>query len=335
MLVAEAPVTKLVELLQRRPELASSLQYLLIAAVGADKAQLAANRELIEGLLNHPEPQIQDAAKTILANSPEPPTEPTPEISSRLTAGLRSPDDAERRKALLQTIRCQAATPEMREALAAIVRQDTSVSLRIDARIELERLSPNDPALAAPSAPERENATRELLSRFDRKEASVTEMLTAVADGTAEPISILGRLPGSDPSYWMMHQEEKILLITALASLHRERDAGVYEAASEAYARLNQLPRQAYSFNELAGYFAAMESALTPGEYAIAMRDLKSSLDSYWQAHRFAQPEPSHLPADLVKVLLVGPYHQNRPAYEQMLHAMREIDPGFKPTQQQ
>src|SRR4051812_30722558 len=77
-------------------------------------------------------------------------------------------------------------------------------------------------------------------------------------------------------------------------------------------------------------YFAAMESPLTPGEYAISMRNLKSSLESHWKARSFNQPEPTHLPTDLVQILLVGPYHQNRPAYEAMREAILKIDPAFR-----
>jgi hypothetical protein len=117
-----------------------------------------------------------------------------------------------------------------------------------------------------------------------------------------------------------------------LASLQRDKDAKIYEAASGASAHIDNWPRQIYSIEELTPFFAAMESALTPGEHAIAIRDLRSSLFSYWKARGFIQPEPTHLPADLVRILFVGPFHENRPAYDQMLNAMRrEVDPSFQP----
>ena len=94
---------------------------------------------------------------------------------------------------------------------------------------------------------------------------------------------------------------------------------------------MNQVPRSTYPLEQLAPYFATMESSLTPGEYAMAMRDLRTSLDSWWKSRGFVQPEPTHLPAHLVQMLLVGPSYQNRPAYEQMLRTIRTIDPAFHP----
>jgi RNA polymerase sigma factor (sigma-70 family) len=333
MLNADSPVATLLSLLERRLDLNGPIQYLLTAVIGSNQSQLAANRELVEALLNDPKPELQEAAKAILAELPEPPPQPTPEVSSRLTAGLTSGDATERQKALLQTVRLQAATPEIIQALAAMHRQDPSLAARVDAGIELERLAPNDPALALLPASERESTTRELLSRFDRQEASVTDLLTALADRSADPGPILQRLPGMEPTYWGTHPDDKMLTIQVLASLHRERDAHIYETVTDTYAQLNHVPRTTYSLDQLGPYFTAMATALTPGEYAIAMRDLKPSLDSYWRAHGFNQPEPTHLPTSLVQILLVGPFHQNRPAYDQMLRAMREIDPAFEPPQ--
>ncbi len=168
---------------------------------------------MVEALLSDPKPEIQALAKAILADVPEPPPQLTPEVSSRLTALLRSVDEAERRKPLLETTRMQAATPEMLQALAAILQQDPSVQMRVDTRIVLNLLAPNDPALAVPPAQERESATRELLSRFDRQEASVTEMLTAIADRSADPGPILERLARMGPAYWETHPDDKVLAI--------------------------------------------------------------------------------------------------------------------------
>lgn len=300
MVAADDPVPTLLSLLERRPDLAGPLQYLLKGVIGFNQPQLAANRDLVGALLDSPNPELQQIAKSILADLPQPPPEPTPEVSGRLTAGLGSADPAERRKALDQALRLQSATPELREALAAVLRQDPSLQMRVDTRITLERLAPNDPALAAPPAPQREITTRELIAKFDRQQASVSEMLA----------------------------------VGVLASLHNERDPRVYEAVTETFARVNNFPRTTYPIEQLAPYFAAMESALTPGEYAIAMRDLKPSLESYWQARGFSQPEPTHLPANLVQTLMVGPLHDNRPAYDQMLRAIRQIDPAFQPPTQ-
>ena len=331
ILLVESPVNTLLSLLERRPDLGSSIQYLLTAVIGSEKSLLAANREMVEALLQHPNQEIQEAAAAILAAVPPSPPQPTPEVSGRLTTLLGSADEGERLKALVETMHFQAITPEIRQALTAMLEQDPSLPLRIDARIELARLDPNNPALAIAPAAEREKATAELLSSFDRHEASLGEMLTAIADRSVDPGAILGRLPAIDPVYWAAHPDEKLLTTTVLISLHRDRDARVYEAVTDAYAQLNQVPRATYSLDQLAPYFATMESALTPGEYGVAMRDLKSSLASYWQARGFIQSEPSHLPADLVQILLVGPLHENRQAYDQMLRVIREIDPSFRP----
>jgi RNA polymerase sigma factor (sigma-70 family) len=332
VLVMDSPVQVLLALLERRPDLGSSVRYLLIPVISSNKPQLAANREAVEVLLQHPNAEIQAAAQAVLAEVPEAPL-PTPELSARLSTSLRSPSEAERRRALLQTLRLQAVTPEIRQALAAVMREDPSVLLRVDARIELARLAPADPALVSAPAPEADAAARDFLDRLDRNEVAVPELLAAIADRAADPGKVIQQLPTVDDAYWNTHGEEKMLAFQVLASLHRDPDVRVYEAAAGAYARLNHLQRGFYSIDELEPYFATMESALTPGQYAIAMRDLKSSLDSYWQARGFRQAEPTHLPKDLVQVLLVGPAHQNRAAYEQMLQAIRQVDPAFEPPQ--
>ena len=331
LLIADSPVPPLLALLERRPDLSDSIQYLLVRVIASSGPQLASNRQLMESLLTDPKPEIQALAKEVLAESPEPPIEPTAEASSRLTAGLRSADAAERRKAFLETMRLPLVTSEMRQALAELVRQDPSVQLRVDARIVLDRHDPGDPALAAPPVAERERATRNLLARVDRQEASVSELVSAVVDRSTEVEPVLYRLAKLGASYWEAHGEDKVLVVGVLASLHNERDPRLYEAITEAYAQVNHVPRTTYPLDQLAPFFASMESALTQGEFAIAMRDLRSSLDMYWRSHAFTQREPTHLPDNLVRNLLVGPYHQNRPAYEEMLRAIRTIDPAFQP----
>ena len=333
MLVADSPVQTLLSLMESRSDLSSSVQYLLTAVIASNKNQLAANREAVEALLQHPNADLQAAARAILAEVPEAPALPTPELSRRLSASLRSTVEEDRTRALHQAVHLQSATPEICQALAEVMRKDPSPQLRVDARIELTRLSPNDPALITASTADTDGAARDFVVRLERNEVQAPELLAAIADRTVDPGKAIQHLPNVKDAYWTTHAEEKFLATQILGSLHRDLDARVYEAAADAYSRINHTPRGFYSLNELEPYFAAMELALSPGEYAIAMRDLKSSLDSYWQARGFNQAEPTHLPTSLVQILLVGPAHQNRAAYEQMLRAIQQVDPGFQPPQ--
>ncbi len=330
ILVSDNPVQTLLSLMERRPDLSNSVQYLLTAVIGSNKNQLAANREAVEAMLQNPNPEIQAAAKAILNEAPEAPPVPTVELSRHLTTALQSDNVDQRQRALLEVSRLHSLTPEIREALATVMRQDSSVQARVDARVMLELLAPNDPALRSETTPEAETARRELMSRLERNEVAVPEMLAAIADRSVEVEKIVPQLSKLGDAYWDTHLEEKNQVMLVLGSLHRDPDARVYEAVTDGYARLMRSPRPFYTLEQLEPYFATMESALSPGEYAITMRDLKSSLDSYWQARGFQQGEPTHLPKDLVQVLLVGPQHQNRRAYDAMLRTMREIDPAFE-----
>ena len=80
---------------------------------------------------------------------------------------------------------------------------------------------------------------------------------------------------------------------------------------------------------ELKPFFEAMESALSPGEYAVAMRD--HDFGAYWKTFRFSQAEPTHLRTMQIQDLLAGTSFQNPPAYEQLLKVMKAIDPKFEP----
>jgi hypothetical protein len=165
-----------------------------------------------------------------------------------------------------------------------------------------------------------------------RPEMLVPELLSAMADRSTDLPRLIHRLGRIDRSYWVSHPEEMRTSLGILASLHRDKDARIYEAATDAYSLLKTQPKSVYPIEQLNPFFAAMESALPPGEHAIALRDLSSSLQSYWKARRFIQPEPTHLPAHLVQILFVGPFQENRPAYDEMLNAMRrEVDPAFRP----
>jgi DNA-directed RNA polymerase specialized sigma24 family protein len=280
MLVADSPVQTLLSLLESRPDLSSPVQYLLTAVIRSNKNQLAANREEVATLLNNPNADIQAAAQAILAEVPEPAPLPTPEFSSRLSAALRSTSGEERKQAIEQALGLQSATPEIRQALAEVMRQDPSPQLRGDARIALARLAPNDPALANASTTDALSAARDFVARLDRNEVPVPELVAAIADRLVEPAKVIQQLLRVDDAYWTTHGEEKMLATQVLGSLHADPDARVYEAASDAYSRMNHTPRGFYWIDELEPFFAAMESALTPGEYAIAMRDLKPSLRS-------------------------------------------------------
>ena len=328
IVVDEAPLPGLLSRLGRRPDVGSQFHYLITAAIGADSPRLTANREAVEALLDNPNLEIRAVAKAILEEVPPAPPLPTTEVSNRLIATLQSAEETERHRALTLANKLQRATPEIRQALGEAMRHDPSPQLRIDARLELTRLAPDDPALAV--QPIAETDHQNLIARLGRDEVSVSEMVDAIADRSGDTVQVIQGLSSIADTYWSAHADEKMLVYTVLAALHRDQDAKVYEAVSEVYSRLNHIPRPFYTIDQLAPYFAAMETTLTPGEYAITMRDLKSSLESYWKARGFTQPEPTHLPADLVKTLLVGPAHQNRPAYEQMLRAIREVDPAFQ-----
>ncbi|MFO1499822.1 MAG: hypothetical protein U1G07_15750 [Verrucomicrobiota bacterium] len=329
----DSPVPILLSLLERRPDLSDALKYLLIPAIANDKVQLAANREAVAALLDHSSPDLQAAAQAVLAELPEPPPLPTREVSQRLSTSLASADEAERRRALHEMARMAAATPELRQALSQVMQQDPSVLLRIEAGVELTRLAPGDPALGRSATRDGDALAREIAARFERGEMPVLELMTAIADRSAPLSQLIQPLAQVDDAYWMSHAEEKGLVSQALAVLHRDPDVRVYEAAVDAYSHLIHESRRFYSLAELEPYFLAMETSLSPGEYAIAMRDLKLSLDSYWQSHGFRQNEPTHLPVDLVQVLLVGPSFQNRAAYRQMVQAMQQVDPAFQPRQ--
>jgi len=86
-----------------------------------------------------------------------------------------------------------------------------------------------------------------------------------------------------------------------------------------------------YTLSELEPLFLAMQDWLTPGEYAIAMRDFQSSAESMWHLFGYGDTPPTHVDRNLVLVLPVGPMHENRPAYEAMVKAMKEIDPRLQP----
>lgn len=222
-------------------------------------------------------------------------------------------------------------TPEIRAEMVERLQHDPETVVRVVARQALMRLAPDDPALRPPQ--DGNVASRQdFLERIARNELSVKELLAALADRPAEIPDVCQRLTQLGAAYWNAHAEEKISAVLCLAALHQDSDVRIYESATTALESLDDFrPRTFYRFEELQPFFDAMEANLKPGEYAIAMRDLKPGVEMYWKSRGFLQPEPTHLSAEDVKMLLVGPYHQNRPAYDAMLETIQQIDPKFLP----
>lgn len=311
----EDSVPVLLSLLERRPDLKEEIKYLLSAVIPSAPSPLASNRQAVELLAAHQNPEVQSAAREILDDLPPTPPEPSPELNVELATALAANDQNARSKALISVGQLQQITPEIRGALFNTMQQDPALELRVEARVLLRRFIPENPTV----------------SYLPGESAAATEILSAFADPAIDIRDSIQALSRLDVNYWKNHPAEKFKAGQILSILHRDRDARVYEAADEALSALNSGPRNAYTIEMLAPYFSTMESALTPGEYAIALRDLKSSIEMYWKSRGFIQPEPSHVPANLVQILLVGPYHQNPSAYDQMLEAIRVVDPAFTP----
>ncbi len=329
-----AKVKELASLLQQRPEFKKAWGYLLTASIQADRVRIAENREIISALLSDANEEVREVAEKILTEAPEPPVPLSPEVVEKMVTKMRAPDFNQRMQGLSEAWRLGQTTPEIRQEMLERLQHDSETAVRVLARQALMRLAPDDPALAPPQ--EGEGASRqEFLGRMARNEMSVKELLTALADRPAEIPEVCQRLSQLGSAYWNSHAEEKISAIQSLAALHQDLDVRVYESAATALESLdNPRPRTFFRFEELQPFFDVMEAKLKPGEYAIAMRDLKPGVEMYWKQHGFLQPEPTHLPAREVGILLVGPFHQNRPAYDAMLEAIQRIDPKFVPPTQ-
>lgn len=323
-------VPLLIDLFRNRPDLQEQMEYLLTAALQFDAGRLAENRDKVAALLNDANVDVQDAARKILTEAPQPPPPLTADIVDRLTTQLRAPNAEQRQSALAEIRNLNRLAPAVREVLADSLQHDESAQLRIEARQLLQKLAPEDPVL---SNPPRDEANRSaFLARLNRNEIPVPEMLNSLADRPRDISEICQSLGRLGSAYWIAHPELKISAIQCLATLHNNRDAQVFEAASDALASMDAFrPRSFYRFEELQPLFDTMEAYLKPGEYAIAMRDLRPGVESYWRLHGFIQPEPTHMPASDVNILLAGPYYQNRAAYEAMTQALQQIDPKFRP----
>ncbi len=324
-------VEELASLLHQRPEFKKAWGYLLTVAVHAEPARIAENREAVSALLDDPNDEVSETAEKILAEAPEPPPPLSAEVVEKVTAKMRSADLNERLQGLADAWRLGQMSPEIRTEMVERLQHDPETAGRVTARQVLLRLAPDDPVLAPPQSDSRENR-QDFLKRMDRNELSAKELLAALADRPAVIPEICERLSQLGAVYWNAHGEEKASAVQSLAALHQDFDARVFESAAAALESLDDFrPRTFYRFEELQPFFDAMEASLKPSEYAIAMRDLKPGVEAYWKGHGFLQPEPTHLSAQDVKMLLVGPFHQNRPAYDAMLEAIQRIDPKFVP----
>jgi RNA polymerase sigma factor (sigma-70 family) len=325
----ESPVPELLALLQRRPDLHEQLEYLLTATIGTRPKSLTENHELLEALARESTGDIQAAALKVLGQIPPAPAPPSPEVSGKIVAQLRSATGTTRWDGLMAYAVIPGSDPEIRQALADVMQRDPFPANRLEARLALMQKAPDDPALATPA----EAAPVETLGMFEdrlaRNDVPVAELLDALADRPESAAAVCRAMGQVPESYWMEHVQEKVQALGLLSSLHRCPDARVYEAAADLLGAFNHAPRQYYTVEELAPFFKAMETGLTPGEYAIAVRD--NDFAGYWKNMGFKQPEPTHLRTMQVQTLLVGPSFQNPPAYELMLKAMLAIDPRFEP----
>ncbi len=329
MTVGDSPVAVLLALLQRRPDLHEQVEYLLQPAIGSRPRSLAENHELLETLAREANGDVQAAALKVLGEIPPAPAPPKPEQAQKIVTQLQSPSGKRRWDGLLAIHLLAGSTPEIRQTLAGMMSDDPLPANRIEARLALMQKAPDDPALA--SLPDSGNGqpAGDFQGRLDRNEIPVGGMLNALVNRPEDAPVVCRAIAQVSESYWMEHVEEKIQAYSILSSLHRYPDARVYEAAADALGAFNHAPRQYYTVEELKPFFEAMESSLTPGEYAIAMRD--NDFEGTWKTYGYRQPEPIHLRTGQIQMLLVGPSFQNWPAYEQMLKAMKGIDPAFEP----
>src|SRR5262249_44627605 len=159
------------------------------------------------------------------------------------------------------------------------LQHDSETAVRVIARQALMRLAPDDPALA-PAQLGDVASRQEFLGRMARNELSVKELLAALADRPAGIPEGCERLSQLGAAYWNGHAEEKISAVQSLAALHQDFDVRVFESAATALESIDDFrPRTFYRFEELQPFFDAMEANLKPGEYAIAMRDLKPGVE--------------------------------------------------------
>lgn len=324
-----SPVPELLALLQRRPDLHEQLEYLLTATIGSRPDGLTENHELLEALALESTGDIQAAVLKVLGQIPPAPAPPSPEVSGKIVAQLRSATGTTRWDGLMAYAVIPGSDPEIRRALAEVMQRDPLPANRLEARLALMKRAPDDPVLAAAAEAVPAETPAAFEERLARNDVPVAELLDALADRPESAAAVCRAMGQVPESYWMEHVQEKVLSLGLLSSLHRFPDARVYEAAADLLGAYNHAPRQYYTVEELAPFFEAMETALTPGEYAIAVRD--NDFAGYWKSMGFKQPEPTHLRTMQVQNLLVGPSFQNPPAYELMLKAMLAIDPKFEP----
>lgn len=329
MAEGDSPVAGLLELLHRRPDLHGQVEYLLQAAIGFRPRSLAENHELLEALARETTGTVQASVLKILAEIPPAPTPPAPELARKIVDQLQSPTGKSRWDGLMAIHKLAGSSPEIRRTLAEMMADDPLPANRIEARLALMQKAPDDPALATLPEPGTGEPPDELRGRLDRNDVPVAEMFDALVDRPEDAPVVTRAIAQVSESYWMEHVDEKIQAVSILSSLHRYPDARVYQAAADTLGAFNHAPRQYYTVEELQPFFAAMESSLTPGEYAIAIRD--NDFEGTWKSNGYIQPEPIHLRTGQVQTLLVGPSFQNPAAYEQMLKAMKAIDPGFEP----
>ncbi len=314
--------TELVQLLRERPVLREALSW-LIPEAASQSANLEANRQFLEGLRSDDQPEVRQAAQKILGRLPRPAPSQSKVIEQAM-ANMQESNPAIQVLGLSSVRLVAEATPELVAVIRNLARSGQEPEVRLAANQALRRLHISDETDGVESV--------EFYREIAEGRATVPDLLAALSGSLEAVLPSITALSAMGGQYWKTHLEHRESASRTLRTLLQDPDPVRVEAAASALKRIQpELPKSIYTLRELEPLFLAMQDWLTPGEYAIAMRDFQSSAESMWQVFGYGDTPPTHVWRNLVEVLPVGPMHENRPAYEAMVKALKGIDPSLQP----
>jgi len=316
---------ELLRLLREKPVVRETLAWLLPEAILSDPGGRESRRQSLQALLQQGDPAVQAVAGKILAaiSESDPASSSTEQLLGRIAARLKSGDAPSIQIALNEARLLPVTPPDLMSDVSRTAGTHPSPEIRLAARQALRRLQPGadvgdeccgDERAAVPFEPDRRQ--------------SVSKAITDLAQGVNTAVVAAGRLATVEDRFWKQHPEDRASTIRLLDALLQDPEPTLVEAAANALSRLRtDAPKPVFTLEELQPLFKAMEASLTPGEYAVAMRDFHASIEPLSSAMGISAGTESLVPATLVPMLLVGPLHENRRAFEAMADAMRRIDP--------
>lgn len=316
-------VPNLLQLLQDRPVVRKTLAWLIPDAVDRTPSERERNRQLLEALRDNGTAEVRETAEAILRELPEP-AGPESKQTEQVMIELQSGQTTACLNGLMRARGLETCTPELEAQVRQLAASHNEAHVRLAARQAMRRWQFPDDTGSEPVG--------DLAQRLASGTTAIPEMLSGLTEGPETVRAAAAALSSVDAGYWKDHRAERESAIQVLNTLLQDPDPARVEAASSALSKVRpEAPKPFYTLNELEPLFGVMEEMLTPGEFAIAMRDFKSSVEMIWKSSGSSDVPPTLVPNWLVQGLPVGPMHENFPAYKAMVKAMKGIDPRLQP----